>query len=208
MARRVMRDQTRNGVVEVGPMGDERAAAADGLPDLVVCASGNLALVYFGIGEERLSREQIDAAYPGLVDDLVAHDGIGLVLVRTERDGSVVLGRSGSVRVTDGTVTGDDPLARYGPMGILHFRRLDEIAHVGDLALVSRMDEGTDEVAAFEELIGSHGGLGGWQTQATLVYPSEWPEPDGPLIGAPAVHRQLKAWIAALRSPAPGGGSA
>ena len=198
MARRVMRDQTRNGVVEVGPVGDERAAAGDGLPDLVVCASGNLALVYFGIGEERLTREQIGAAYPGLVDDLVAHDGIGLVLVKTERDGSVVLGRGGSVRVADGAVTGDDPLARYGPMGIVHFRRLDEIAHVGDLALISRMDEGTDEVAAFEELIGSHGGLGGWQTQATLVYPSEWREPEGPLVGAPAVHRQLKAWIAAL----------
>ena len=115
-----------------------------------------------------------------------------------ERDGSIVLGRGGSVRVADGAMTGDDPLARYGPMGIVHFRRLDEIAHVGDLALISRMDEGTDEVAAFEELIGSHGGLGGWQTQATLVYPSDWREPDGPLVGAPAVHRQLKAWIAAL----------
>ena len=199
MARRVMRDQTRNGVVEVGQMGEERQAATDELPDLVVCASGNLAQVYFGLGEERLTREQIDGAYPGLVDDLVAHDGVGLVLVTTESDGSVVLGSGGSHRVADGAVTGEDPLARYGPMGIVHFRRLDEIAHVGDLALISRMDEGTDEVAAFEELIGSHGGLGGWQTRATLVYPSDWPEPDGPLVGAPAVHRQLKAWIAAVQ---------
>ncbi len=201
MARRAMRDQTRNGIVEIGQMGEERSAApADALPDLVVCASGNLALIYFGLGDERLTRERIDGAYPGLVDDLVAHDGIGLVLVKTESDGSVVLGRNGSHRVVDGKVTGEDPLARYGPMGIAHFRRLDEIAHVGDLALISRMDEGTDEVAAFEELIGSHGGLGGWQTRATLVYPSAWPSPEGPLIGAPAVHRQLKAWIAALKS--------
>jgi uncharacterized membrane protein YvlD (DUF360 family) len=202
MARRAMRDQTRNGVVEVGRMGEERAAAAAAeLPDLVVCASGNLAQVYFGLAEERLTRERVDEAYPGLVDDLLAHDGVGLVLVNTESDGSVVLGRNGSHRVVDGAVTGEDPLARYGPMGIVHFRRLDEIAHVGDLALISRMDEGTDEVAAFEELIGSHGGLGGWQTRATLVYPSAWPEPDGPLIGAPAVHRQLKSWIAALAGP-------
>ena len=55
-------------------------------------------------------------------------------------------------------------------------------------------------MAAFEELIGSHGGLGGWQTRATLVYPSAWPSPEGPLLGAPAVHRQLKAWIAALKT--------
>ena len=196
MARRVMADQTRNGVVEVGQMGEERQAATGELPDLVVCASGNLAQVYFGLGEERLTREQIEGAYPGLIDDLVAHDGVGLVLVKTGTDGSVVLGAKGTHRVADGHVTGEDPLARYGPMGIVHFRRLDEIAHVGDLALISRMDEGTDEVAAFEELIGSHGGLGGWQTRATLVYPSDWPDPEGPLIGAPAVHRQLKAWMA------------
>jgi uncharacterized membrane protein YvlD (DUF360 family) len=197
MARRVMRDQTRNGVVEVGQMGEERQAGTDELPDLVVCASGNLAQVYFGIAEHRLSREEIDAAYPGLVDDLVAHDGVGLVLVRTATDGAVVLGKGGSVRVSDGRVSGENPLARYGPMGIVHFRRLDEIAHCGDLALISRMDEGTDEVAAFEELIGSHGGLGGWQTRATLVYPSDWTAPEAPLVGAPAVHRQLKAWMAA-----------
>jgi len=202
MARRVMADQTRNGVVEVGKMGEERQAATDELPDLVVCASGNLAQVYFGLGDERLTREQIEAAYPGLIDDLVAHDGVGLVLVKTGTDGSVVLGANGTHRIADGHVTGEDPLARYGPLGIVHFRRLDEIAHVGDLALISRMDEGTDEVAAFEELIGSHGGLGGWQTRATLVYPSDWPDPDGPLLGAPAVHRQLKAWMAGTGAPA------
>jgi hypothetical protein len=39
------------------------------------------------------------------------------------------------------------------------------------------LDPSTDEVAAFEELIGSHGGLGGWQTQASLVYPATWPSP-------------------------------
>jgi hypothetical protein len=64
------------------------------------------------------------------------------------------------------------------------------------------LDPDTDEVAAFEELIGSHGGLGGWQTQASLVYPASWREPAGPLHGAPAVHRQLKAWIAAEQGPA------
>ena len=70
--------------------------------------------------------------------------------MKTETDGSVVLGANGMHRIADGRVTGKDPLARYGPMGIVHFRRLDEIAHVGDLAIISRMDEGTDEVAAFE----------------------------------------------------------
>ena len=197
MARRALKDQTRDGIVELGPMAEEHAQPADGLPDLVVCASGNLALVYFGIGEGRLSLEEIGAAHPGLVDDLVAHPGVGLVLVKTEANGSVVLGKGGSHRLSDGHVTGTDPLTPYGELAPIHFRRLDEIAHVGDLALISMLDPDTDEVAAFEELIGSHGGLGGWQTEASLVYPAAWEPPEGPLYGAPAVHRQLKAWIAA-----------
>jgi uncharacterized membrane protein YvlD (DUF360 family) len=201
MARRALKDQTRDGIVELGPMKEAHAPDEGALPDLVVCASGNLALVYFGIGEGRLSREEIDGAHPGLVDDLVAHPGVGLVLVRTDADGSVVLGDRGSYRLSDGQVTGDDPLAPYGELAPIHFRRLDEIAHVGDLALISMLDESTDEVAAFEELIGSHGGLGGWQTQASLLYPATWQEPAGPLYGAPAVHRQLKAWIATEQGP-------
>ena len=202
MARRALKDQTRNGAVELGPMKAEHAPDTDALPDLVLCASGNLALVYFGMGDGRLSREEIDTAHPGLIDDLVAHPGVGLVLVRTDAHGSVVIGRSGHYRLSDGRVTGDDPLAPYGELAPIHFRRLDEIAHVGDLALISMLDPDTDEVAAFEELIGSHGGLGGWQTQASLLYPASWPEPDGPLYGAPAVHRQLKAWIAAEQATA------
>jgi uncharacterized membrane protein YvlD (DUF360 family) len=197
MARRALKDQTRDGIVELGPMREQHAAETDALPDLVLCASGNLALVYFGIGEGRLSQEEIEAGHPGLLDDLVAHPGVGLVLVRTDANGSVVLGKGGSYRLSDGQVTGQDPLAPYGELAPIHFRRLDEIAHLGDLALISMLDPDTDEVAAFEELIGSHGGLGGWQTQASLLYPATWSEPDGPLYGAPAVHRQLKAWIAA-----------
>jgi hypothetical protein len=91
-------------------------------------------------------------------------------------------------------------LLPYGPDAGDQLRHEDGIDNVGDIVLISRIDPGTEEVAAFEELIGSHGGLGGWQTRPCLVYPADWPEPDGRLIGAPAVHRQLKRWIAAERA--------
>jgi hypothetical protein len=48
-------------------------------------------------------------------------------------------------------------------------------------------------VAAFEELIGSHGGLGGPQTQPIIMYPAEW-ELDEEIVGAPAVYRQIRRW--------------
>ena len=44
--------------------------------------------------------------------------------------------------------------------------------HVGDLVLNSPLDAATDEVGAYEELVGNHGGLGGWQTRAVLVHPT------------------------------------
>ena len=62
----------------------------------------------------------------------------------------------------------------------------------------SLWDKQTDEVAAFEELVGSHGGLGGEQTRPFLLYPSEWPAPEGELFGAEAVHQQFRRWLAAL----------
>ena len=44
-----------------------------------------------------------------------------------------------------------------------------------------------------EELTGSHGGLGGAQTEAFLLHPAGW-SVDGALVGAPAVNRQLVRW--------------
>ena len=55
------------------------------------------------------------------------------------------------------------------------------------------------EVAAFEELVGSHGGMGGPQTQPFLLHPAELRLAEEPLVGAPAVHHQLRAWAEQLR---------
>lgn len=198
LSRRALQGSMDDGAVELGPLGDEVAEEASGeLPDLVVCASGNLGLVYFGVAEHRMSLEEIDAAFPNLMSELTAHEGIGFALVRSSDGHAQAVGANGRHDLTDGTVTGTDPVEPYGPDAPDQLRHLDGIDHVGDLVLISRLDTGTDEVAAFEELIGSHGGMGGWQTQPCLVYPAEWPAPEGRLMGAPAVHRQLKRWIAA-----------
>ncbi len=58
-------------------------------------------------------------------------------------------------------------------------------------------DPELDEGCAFEELISFHGGMGGPQTRAFLLAPTELPLPDGPIIGAAAVHDLLSRWRAA-----------
>ena len=66
---------------------------------------------------------------------------------------------------------------------------------VGDIAVVSHFDPETQEIAAFEELIGAHGGLGGAQTRPFLLYPTDWELDLGPLMGAPMVYQQLRRWM-------------
>jgi hypothetical protein len=56
----------------------------------------------------------------------------------------------------------------------------------------------TGEVAAFEELVGSHGGLGGPQSFPFLLVPSEWSPPKADIVGPGAVHEQLRVWLTEL----------
>jgi uncharacterized membrane protein YvlD (DUF360 family) len=173
------------------PEQDRTAQASD----LVLIASGNLSMIYFTDGAGRLDLEDIERLYPGLVGALTAHPGIGFIAVHTHDRGTVVLGREGIRYLRDDRVEGTDPLAPFGPHAVDDVRRHDTLAHVGDLVINSPIDLDTEEVAAYEELVGCHGGLGGWQTQAVIVHPAEWPVDTPPLIGADAVHHQMVRWL-------------
>jgi hypothetical protein len=110
-------------------------------------------------------------------------------------DGPVALGAEGRHRLRDGTVTGVDPLAPFGPDAPAFVLRMSSMPESPDIAVNSLLDETTGEVAAFEGLVGCHGGLGGWQDRAMLVWPSDLPPPPARLVGADAVHRLLVGWL-------------
>ncbi|HEX5742127.1 MAG TPA: alkaline phosphatase family protein [Pilimelia sp.] len=173
------------------------AAAGDPAAEVVVAASGNLALVYLTRLPGRATWAELDERYPGLVRGLAAHPGVGFVVVDAGADGPVAVGAEGVHRLADGAVTGADPLAPYGPRAAAVLRDHQRRDHVGDLVVVSVVDTDTDEVAAFEELVGNHGGLGGWQTDAVLIHPALW-RVDEELVGPASVHRQLRRWCAEL----------
>jgi uncharacterized membrane protein YvlD (DUF360 family) len=172
-----------------------RAGQEVGTQDLVVAASGNLAHVYLTGMPGRATWEQLGERHPGLVEALASHPGVGLVLVRSERFGPVVLGGRGVRHLRGGHVDGSDPLEPFGPLADASLRRLDGFSNVGDLVVISTVDADTGEVAAFEELVGSHGGLGGPQTEAFVLYPAILGLPEGPIVGAPALHRVLVGWL-------------
>jgi uncharacterized membrane protein YvlD (DUF360 family) len=167
----------------------------------VVLGSGSLGLVYLPGPPRRLTREEIDGAYPDLIPGLTSHPEIGFVLVRTAAGSSVVLGRAGSRDLASGEVDGDDPLAPFGPRAVEQVSEVDGYATVADLMVNSRYDETLQEVAAFEHQVGSHGGLGGPQTHPFLLHPADLAPPAEPIFGSPALHRVLKSWLADLGQP-------
>jgi uncharacterized membrane protein YvlD (DUF360 family) len=163
--------------------------------DVVVLGSGNLGLIYLMEEPRRLTLEEIEERHPELVDTLRHHPHVGWLLVRSARDGAVVLGPRG-VRYLDDQdrVEGDDPLAPFSPTAADHLRRTDGFAHVADVMVGSFYDPMVDEGCAFEELISFHGGLGGPQTRAFLLAPPALLLPDAPIVGAAAVHGVLRGW--------------
>jgi uncharacterized membrane protein YvlD (DUF360 family) len=214
IARRAFRGKTEDGFVALGPKdatvsdGTVAAAVESGQtaktggkgtapepPDLVVVASGNLGLVYFNVTGERMTVEQMGELYPGLVDALANHPGIGLLLVRSAERGAVAIGRSGVNYLDEDRIEGDDPVAQFPGRARESLLREDRMEHCPDIVVISLYDPETDEVAAFEELIGSHGGLGGPQTSPMILYPSRWTLDEEVPLGAPAVYRNIRAWL-------------
>jgi uncharacterized membrane protein YvlD (DUF360 family) len=181
--------------------GGERAgggAVAVERPEVVVAASGNLGLVYFPRVLGRLTYEEIEQRWPGMVGALANHPGIAFAVVESQARGPVAVGRDGLHYLADGTVDGTDPLAGLPGNAADDLLRVTRLEHAPDIYLNSMVDAATGEVAAFEELVGCHGGLGGWQTEAMLVHPSDWPAPDEPLVGAEAVHQLFVGWLERL----------
>ncbi len=60
--------------------------------------------------------------------------------------------------------------------------------------MLGAVDPVTGEVTGLEELIGSHGGLGGWQAEPFILVPAGLELTEGPLVGAPSVYHQLAMW--------------
>jgi hypothetical protein len=151
-----------------------------------------------------MTREAIEERYPGLLSTLADHPGIGFLLVDSAAHGPVVLGADGAEhRLETGETVGGDPLAPFGPGAAAAVRRTAGFPHAADIMVNSRVDPDTGEVHAFEEQVGSHGGLGGEQNRAFLLAPRVLSPPTefGELVGAEQVHRVLRRWLRETRAP-------
>ncbi|WP_322919149.1 phage holin family protein [Nocardioides renjunii] len=170
------------------------AASSDS--ELVVLGSGNLGLVY-APGPARLTLDDLDRQWPALVPGLVAHEGIGFVSAMSLA-GPVAIGRSGRHYLDTGEVVGTDPLHGFGSHAAAMVRAATSMPEAPDLYVNSAVDPRTREIAAFEPLVGAHGGLGGWQDRAFVLAPADLLIPMEPIVGGDALHRHLVGVLEAL----------
>jgi uncharacterized membrane protein YvlD (DUF360 family) len=197
MLARATRDRVIDGEVVLGRNREavERADGEAADHEAVVLASGGLGLISLPARKHRLSLEEIEAMHPGLIPALREHPGIGFIMVRSEGDGAVVLAAEGSRHLRDDRLTGEDPLRDFGPNAADHLRRTDGFPHCPDILVNCVYDPEANEVAPFEEFMGSHGGLGGWQSRPFALVPAAWSEPEQSIIGVRAMHDALRQWL-------------
>jgi uncharacterized membrane protein YvlD (DUF360 family) len=182
------------------PEDDLIMAGADGkeLPEVVTLASGNLGLVSFPRIPHRVTLEELEQRYPNVIPAIRDHPGVAFLLVRSSKSGPVVIGKVGRRYLDDGRIEGEDPLAPFGENAAAKAKRTDGFSHVADIMVNSTYWAELEEVAAFEELIGSHGGMGGPQQYPFVLVPDEFARPDHLLLGPGAVHDWMRRWLSDL----------
>lgn len=198
-ARAAVRAALRRPVEEGG---EKHRPTRDSEP--IVLASGNLGLVSFPDVPHRMTKEELDARHPALLTTLANHPGIGFLLVRSEEHGGVVLGAYGAEIPLDRLDGLAGPLAVFGAGAADAVRRTHSFPHTADIMVNSWYDAESGEVLAFEEQIGSHGGLGGAQGRPFLLSPVCVSAPVGEgeeLAGAEAVHGVLRRWLREADGP-------
>jgi hypothetical protein len=196
LVRRMLASRTKDGYVEVSrekASAEELASEAE-KAKVIVMGSGCAGLIYFTDSPERMTFEKIQDKYPELIIGLYSHPGVGFILVRSETQGDLAIGKHGVYYLKDDRVEGENPLAPYGPNAARHLRRESSFSNCPDLVVNAIYDPVAQEMAGFETQVSHHGGLGGPQNFPFLLRPTALPYDGTPVIGAESVHHLLRGW--------------
>ena len=79
---------------------------------------------------------------------------------------------------------GVDPLAAHDSHAAWTVLQALEMPEAPDIYVNSAVDASTLEVSAYEDLVGAHGGLGGWQDRGLLIAPCHLVDAGPPIVGA------------------------
>ena len=167
--------------------------------EVIVLASGNLAMIYLTQWSQRLTYEELNNYFPKLIPGIINNEYVGFILVKSQEHGDLAIGKDGTYYLDSGEIEGKNPLEGFGDNIVRHLKRTSSFEHTPDILVNSFYDEKADEVCAFEELVGSHGGAGGDQSKPFILYPSSWKVSDEEIIGAENIYKLIKENLAELK---------
>ena len=167
--------------------------------EVIVLASGNLAMIYLTQWSKRLTYDELNSYFPELIPGLINNEYVGFILVRSQEHGDLAIGKNGTYYLDSDKIEGENPLKGFGDNIVRHLKRTSSFEHTPDILVNSFYDEEADEVCAFEELVGSHGGAGGDQSKPFILYPSSWNVSDDDIIGAENIYKLIKENLAELK---------
>ena len=202
LIRKMFASRSHDDYVEVTPK-DTASGKTDAEAEkakVIVMGSGSTGLIYFTDSPQRMTFEQIQAAHPELILGLKDHPGIGFLLVRSEVQGDIVVGKNGVHYLKDDIVEGVDPLSAFGPNAAMHLRRESSFSNCPDIVVNTHYDPQTQELAGFENQVSHHGGLGGPQNHPFILRPVKLPYDGSPVVGAESVHHLLRGWREQMQS--------
>ena len=167
--------------------------------EVIVLASGNLAMIYLTQWSQRLTYEELNTYFPELIPGIINNEYVGFILVKSKEHGDLAIGKNGTYYLDSGEIDGENPLEGFGNNIVRHLKRTSSFEHTPDILVNSFYDEEANEVCAFEELVGSHGGAGGEQSKPFILYPSSWKVSDDEIIGAENIYKLIKENLAELK---------
>ena len=167
--------------------------------EVIVLASGNLAMIYLTQWSQRLTYEELNSYFPELIPGIINNEYVGFILVKSQEHGDLAIGKDGTYYLDSDEIEGKNPLEGFGDNIVRHLKRTSSFEHTPDILVNSFYDAEADEVCAFEELVGSHGGAGGDQSKPFILYPSSWKVSDDEIIGAENIYKLIKENLAELK---------
>ena len=182
------RERRRRRRRDARPRGARRdRVAATSCPSSSVMASGCLGLVSFPREPGRVTLERLGrAASPPGRRRCASIPGSASSLVRSEQRGAVALGAARRPLPRRGARRGRGPARAVRARTPPRTCAAPTASRTAPTCMVNSqlLRPATEEVAAFEELVGSHGGMGGTQSYPFVLFPSELPWPDDEVVGA------------------------
>ena len=170
--------------------------------EVIVLASGNLAMIYLTQWSHRLTYEEINTMFPELIHEIISNPYIGFILLHSSQKGDMAIGKNGTYYLGSGKIEGENPLEGFGDNVAWHLKRNSSFKYTPDILVNSFYDAENDEVCAFEELVGSHGGVGGTQSEPFILYPSDWNVSDEEIVGAESIYKILKSNVNNIKNNA------